>query len=75
MYAGFETLTTSQWSSLDALATKFKGHCKLLKASEEFRKEHDLFGSSRPDWRLSHLIKNALDPDNVFAPGALPGRV
>ncbi|NNK14941.1 MAG: hypothetical protein HKP52_11950, partial [Desulfofustis sp.] len=55
--------------------TKYMGHCKLLKASEEFGKEHDLFGSSRPDWRLSHMIKNALDPDNVFGPGALPGRV
>jgi glycolate oxidase subunit GlcD len=75
IYAGFEALTGSQWSDLDGMARKYKGHCKLLKATEEFRKEHDLFGSSRPDWRLSHLLKNALDPDNVFAPGALPGRV
>ncbi|RZW21262.1 MAG: FAD-binding oxidoreductase, partial [Desulfobulbaceae bacterium] len=75
IYAGFEALTGNQWSALDGVATKYMGHCKLLKASEEFGKEHDLYGSSRPDWRLSHMIKNALDPDNVFGPGALPGRV
>ena len=75
IHAGFETLTGNQWTGIDGLTIKYKGHCKLLKASEEFASEHDLFGSSRPDWRLSHLIKNALDPHNVYAPGALPGRV
>ncbi len=75
IYAGFDALTGGQWSAIDGLTIKYKGHCKLLKAPDEFAKEHDLFGASRPDWRLSHLIKNALDPDNVFAPGALPGRV
>ena len=75
IYGGFDALTGSQWSAIDGLTSKYKGHCKLLKAPEEFAKEHDLFGASRPDWRLSHLIKNALDPDTVFAPGALPGRV
>jgi len=75
VHAGFGALTDSQWAGIDSAVNKFKGHCKLLKAPEEFAKEHDLFGSSRQDWRLSHLIKNALDPHNVFAPGALPGRV
>ncbi|MEJ2057361.1 MAG: hypothetical protein P8X39_05935 [Desulfofustis sp.] len=75
IHAGFPTLTGDQWSAIDALSVKLKGHCRLLKAPEEFARQHDLFGSSRPDWRLSHKIKNALDPNRVFAPGALPGRV
>lgn len=75
IYAGFDVLTDEQWSKIDVLSSTCKGHCRLLKASEAFAKENDLFGSYRPDWQLSHLIKNALDPQKVFAPGALPGRV
>lgn len=75
VYAGFEALTGEQWKKIDSLAAKCKGHCRLLKAPESFASENDLFGSSRPEWRLSHLVKNALDPHNVFAPGVLPGRV
>ena len=74
IYAGFEALSDAHWNQIDALSNKSKGHCRLLKAPEAFARENDLFGSSRPDWRLSHLIKNALDPESVFAPGALPGR-
>ncbi len=73
--AGFAAMNGAQWAEIDALSLKGKGHCRLLKAPEDFAREHDLFGSSRPDWRLSHLIKNALDPQRIFAPGALPGRV
>jgi len=75
VHAGFSALNGDQWSDIDKLTTKLKGHCRLLRAPEEFARQHDLFGSSRPDWRLSHMIKNALDPNNVFAPGALPGKV
>ncbi len=75
IHAGFSALSGDQWSDIDKLTGTFKGHCRLLKAPEEFGGQHDLFGSSRPDWRLSHMIKNALDPNRVFAPGALPGRV
>jgi len=75
VYAGFDALTDKQWKEIDALSLKCKGHCRLLKAPESFADENDLFGSSRPEWRLSHVIKNALDPQHVFAPGALPGRV
>jgi FAD/FMN-containing dehydrogenase len=75
VYAGFDALTGEQWQKIDALAASCKGHCRLLKAPESFAGEHDLFGASRPEWRLSHLVKQALDPHKVFAPGALPGRI
>ena len=75
VYAGFAALTGEQWSQLDALAGRCLGHARLLKAPQEFAKEYDLFGSYRPEWRLSHLIKNALDPHHIFSPGVLPGRV
>ena len=75
VYAGFAALTGEQWSQLDALAGRCLGHARLLKAPHDFAKEYDLFGSYRPEWRLSHLIKNALDPQNIFSPGVLPGRV
>lgn len=75
IYAGFESLTDDQWSRIAGLSHKYIGHSRLLKAPEAFARTNDLFGSSRADWRLSHLIKNALDPDKVFSPGALPGRV
>lgn len=75
IYAGLETLTDDQWDRIDGLSSKCKGHGRLLKAPEAFAQTNDVFGSSRADWRLSHMIKNALDPEKVFAPGALPGRV
>jgi FAD/FMN-containing dehydrogenase len=75
VYAGLDGLTGEQWKEIDALAAQAKGHCKLLKAPESFAGEYDLFGSSRPEWRLSHAVKNALDPQHLFAPGLLPGRV
>jgi len=75
IYAGFDSLNADQWSQLDSLVSRCQGHGKLLKASEDFAKENDVFGSYRPEWRLSHLIKKALDPQGTFSPGALPGRV
>ncbi len=75
IHVGFASLTDEGWAKIAGLSAKCQGHCRLLKATETFARTNDLFGSSRPDWRLSHRIKNALDPAHVFAPGALPGRV
>jgi glycolate oxidase subunit GlcD len=74
IHAGFSLVSGEQWTAMGSLCTKLMGHCRLLKAPEEFGRSYDLFGFSRPDWRLSHKIKKALDPNRVFAPGALPGR-
>ena len=75
IYAGFDALNNDQWAKINDLAGKCKGHSKLLRATESFAADNDVYGSSRPEWRLSHLVKKALDPQGVFAPGALPGRV
>ena len=75
IYAGFDSLKAEQWSQLDSLASRCQGHVRLLKAPEDFAKKEDMFGSYRQEWRLSHLIKKALDPQGTFSPGTLPGRV
>ncbi len=75
IYAGLEALTAEQWKKLDGLFVRCQGHGRLIKAPEGFARENDMFGSFRPEWRLSHLIKKALDPDTIFSPGTLPGRV
>ena len=75
IHAGFDSLKAEQWSQLDNLASRCQGHLRLLKTSEDLAKEEDMFGSYRPEWRLSHLIKKALDPQGTFSPGILPGRL
>jgi FAD/FMN-containing dehydrogenase len=39
------------------------------------KKHNDVFGTTRPEWKIMHRIKAALDPHNIFAPGRLPGKV
>lgn len=75
LFAGFTALTGKQWNDMDTLFSSKKGHGKLLKAPETFRSENDVFGSERAEWKLSHKVKAALDPDGLFSPGVLPGRV
>ncbi len=75
IYAGIDAVTDEQWVALSALFVENMGHGRLVKASEDFRSKNDVFGQEKPDWHLSHQIKKALDPDNIFCPGALPGRV
>ncbi len=74
IYAGYETLSDSQWGELGAGFSKNQGHGRLLKAPAEFRNKNDVFGSGRAEWKYSHKIKAALDPNGLFSPGVLPGR-
>lgn len=75
IHAGFASLNADQWVKIDRLATRCQGHGMLLKAPESFKQTADVFGSGKKEWKLSHSIKKALDPDKIFAPGVLPGRV
>jgi len=34
-----------------------------------------VFGLPNAAWKIMHRIKTELDPDNLFAPGRLPGKV
>ena len=72
--AGIAELTDEAWASLCAIAAKLDGHVLLEKAPVEFKKRNDVFGPPRPEWKLMHRLKSALDPRNLFSPGRLPGR-
>ena len=73
--AGIEELSDEQWSGLSDLAIKHHGHVLLEKAPDDFRQRNDVFGTPNAAWKIMHKIKAELDPDNVFAPGRLPGKV
>jgi len=67
-------LSDRQWRRLGALAGESRGHVVIEKAMDGFRARNDVFGPFRPEWKLTHAIKEALDPRGIFAPGRLPGR-
>jgi glycolate oxidase subunit GlcD len=73
--AGLPGLSAADWERIGRAAAEAGGHAVLEAAPDGFRGAHDVFGPSRPEWGLSHRIKDALDPDRVFSPGAMPGRV
>lgn len=74
IYAGLENINDDLWNRCCRQAESLSGHVILEKAPQEFKNDHDVFGLPRPEWKMMHKIKAALDPDNVFAPGRLPGR-
>ncbi|MGB5747767.1 MAG: FAD-linked oxidase C-terminal domain-containing protein, partial [Desulfobacterales bacterium] len=73
--AGLDALGNDDWKRICELTDQRGGHGLLVKAPDDFRKQHDVFGTQRPEWKVMHRIKAALDPDNIFAPGSLPGKV
>ena len=73
--AGLDELGNDDWIRLCDLIVQRDGHCQLMKAPDNFRKANDVFGSPRTEWKVMHSIKAAMDPDGVFAPGRLPGKV
>jgi FAD/FMN-containing dehydrogenase len=73
--AGSDELTGGAWQKIADIATALGGHAILEAAPAEFKADHDIFGPHRSDWKLMHRIKRALDPQGLFAPGRLPGRV
>jgi glycolate oxidase subunit GlcD len=73
--AGFEVVQADVWRQICDFGAKRGGHVLLEKAPVEFKKYNDVFGPARPEWKIMHRIKAALDPHNIFAPGRLPGKV
>jgi D-lactate dehydrogenase (cytochrome)/glycolate oxidase len=73
--AGLDDVSDDDWSRLCGKIDQHDGHGVLVKAPDDFRKRNDVFGTPRPEWKVMHRIKAALDPDNIFAPGCLPGKV
>jgi D-lactate dehydrogenase (cytochrome)/glycolate oxidase len=73
--AGFEVMQADVWRQICDFGDQRGGHVLLEKAPVEFKKHNDVFGTTRPEWKIMHRIKAALDPHNIFAPGRLPGKV
>jgi glycolate oxidase FAD binding subunit len=73
--ASFEIMPDGMWDRLCDFGSQLGGHLIMEKAPVEFKKHHDVFGMARPEWKVMHRIKDALDPHHIFAPGRLPGRV
>jgi len=71
---GKPSLADDAWARLCRLADQAGGHILLENAPPDFKQRHDVFGSPRPEWALTHRLKAALDPHGIFAPGRLPGR-
>jgi glycolate oxidase subunit GlcD len=71
---GIPELTEHAWERLCGCARDMDGHILLEKAPDDFKKRQDVYGPDRPSWGLIHKVKEALDPKNIFTPGALPGR-
>ena len=73
--AGLDDMSDDDWARLCERIDQHNGHGLLVKAPDDFRKRNDVFGRPRPEWKVMHRIKAALDPDNIFGPGCLPGKV
>ncbi|MGD8953633.1 MAG: FAD-linked oxidase C-terminal domain-containing protein, partial [Desulfobacterales bacterium] len=72
---GLDQISDADWSQLVRQVDRYGGHVLLEKATLEFKQRHDIFGLKRSYWQVMHRVKTALDPDRIFAPGRLPGKV
>jgi glycolate oxidase subunit GlcD len=72
---GLDRLEDGAWDGIGRGMLALDGHVLLEKAPDEFKRHSDVFGPARAEWRLMHRIKDALDPQHLFSPGKMPGRV
>jgi glycolate oxidase subunit GlcD len=75
IFAGFKNMPDGMWGQLCELGNQLGGHVVMEKATHEFKEDNDVYGFDRPEWKVMHRIKNALDPHQIFAPGCMPGKV
>jgi glycolate oxidase subunit GlcD len=75
LLAGLEDMGDSDWKQLCQQIDQCDGHGLLIQAPDDFRERNDVFGNPRPEWKIIHRIKAALDPRTIFAPGRLPGKI
>ncbi len=75
LLAGLDDMSDDDWARICELIDRHQGHGILVSAPDDFRKRNDVFGRPKPEWKVMHRIKAAMDPDNIFAPGCLPGKV
>jgi glycolate oxidase subunit GlcD len=75
IFAAFENMPDGLWERLCTTGDQLGGHVVMEKATDDFKAHNDVFGIERPHWKVMHRIKAALDPQRVFSPGRLPGKV
>jgi hypothetical protein len=76
IFGALDALEGGAWAAVCRGAQFYGGHVQLDKAPDTFRQKQDVFGAEpRMDWSVMHNIKKALDPQALFAPGRLPGKV
>ena len=75
IFAAFENMPDGLWGRLCETGDHLGGHVVMEKATDEFKKHNDVFGIDRPEWKIMQRIKSTLDPQHVFSPGRLPGKV
>lgn len=75
IFAGFENMPHGLWPQLCETGDQLGGHMVMEKAPVVFKESNDVFGFDRPQWKVMHRIKAALDPQHVFSPGRLPGKI
>jgi FAD/FMN-containing dehydrogenase len=75
IFAGFDDMNPMIWQELGDLSMEHQGVAILEKAPDDFKEKYDVFGPYRPEWKMVHKIKTALDPHNRFATGPLPGKI
>jgi FAD/FMN-containing dehydrogenase len=74
LFVGLELMEDGYWSLICEKAGALGGHVLLEKAPQSFKQAHEVFGTPHPSWKVTQKIKDALDPDNIFSPGCLPGK-
>lgn len=52
-----------------AFATAHRGHASIPFCPTELKRQVNIWGPAREDAHLMRRVKNAFDPDNIFAPG------
>jgi FAD/FMN-containing dehydrogenase len=75
LWAAFDMLDDAQWRLLTQMTARHQGHALLVKATEQFKQAHDVFGPPQTGWTIMHRIKAELDPHDIFCPGRMPGLV
>jgi len=75
LYAGLDGLEQDGWERFCGWCIASGSAVLAQKAPDRLKESSDVFGLPRPDRPVSQRIKSALDPDNLFSPGRLPGRI
>ncbi|MDK2957459.1 MAG: glycolate oxidase [Desulfovibrionales bacterium] len=76
IYVAVDTLDQQTYDAVCKKIASVGGHIRVDKAPEAFKRSNDVYGTlPRPEWKLMHAIKKALDPKGVFAPGRMQGKI